>query len=120
MDCGLQHLLLSSDDRMNWGKINVFFFFFFKWIEDSTRFVTVIVPRLPGELQFVNRVASELFIDRTIVKPKKIPPLEVASSLQHLLFVHGNQRTWKSVQAVTQKIMGLDLPQRRKVGPVIR
>lgn len=41
-----------------------------KWIEDFTRYVTVTVPRMPGELHFVDRVASELFIARTTVKPK--------------------------------------------------
>lgn len=45
-------------------------------------------------------------------------PLKVASSLQHLLFVHRNQRI--IVQAVTQKIMSLDLPQSSKFSPVIR
>lgn len=63
-------------------------------------------------------MSSELFIARTIVKRKKSTPLQVASSLRHLLFVHGNQRIM--VQSVIQKIMALDLPQRRKVGPVIR
>lgn len=35
-----------------------------------------MVPRMPGELQFVNRVASELFIARTRIKQKKIHPTE--------------------------------------------
>lgn len=88
-DCGLQqHLLLSSDDKMNQGNM-LFFFFFFKWIEDYTGFVAIMVSRMPGELQFVNKVASELFIARTILKPKqktkKHPaPPKAASSLHHL------------------------------------
>jgi len=49
-------------------------FSFLKWIEDYTRYFTATVQRMLGELQFVSRVAKELFIASTIVKPKKIHP----------------------------------------------
>lgn len=71
---------------------------------------------MPEELHFVNRVTSELFIARTIVKPKYSTLMKVVSSSQYLF---GHKIEKSITQGVTQKTMGSYVTQGRKAGPEI-
>lgn len=86
--------------------------------------MSLTVPRMSEELHFVNRVASELFIARTIIKPKYSTLMKVTSSPQYLLFGHEIQKTVAqavdALSSVTQKIMDLYVTQGSKAGPEIR
>lgn len=56
-------------------------------------FNTVTVPRMPGDLHFVSRVARELVIARVIVKPKYSTLMKVNSFPQYLLLGHEIEKT---------------------------